>query len=142
MNRLPDRPNLGHLKKQAKTLLELYRNNDLAAFKRFRDSLPAAANRTDAELAALDLRLHDAQSCVAREYGFASWADLKSYVESRSSAQVTADPLWTWLWRVYSGEVSGGDHRARPTVAARLLAERPGMIAAIPCSPRRLPKFC
>jgi hypothetical protein len=31
--------------------------------------------------------LHDAQSCVARIYGFASWAELRSYVEARSTSR-------------------------------------------------------
>jgi hypothetical protein len=76
MNRLPDRVNLDHLKKQAKDLIRLYRNRDAQAIRRFRRALPAAADQSADEIAALKLRLHDAQSCVAREYGFASWSDL------------------------------------------------------------------
>jgi hypothetical protein len=72
MPELPDRPNLAHLKKQAKTLLRQYRDGDPAATARFRDALPNAA--------AGGFHLHDAQSCIAREYGFTSWAELKSYV--------------------------------------------------------------
>ena len=41
MNRLPDRPNLGHLKKQAKDLIRAYRRRDPGAIARFRDALPA-----------------------------------------------------------------------------------------------------
>lgn len=72
MKTLPPRANLDHLKRQAKTLLRLYRAGDPAATARFADSLPAAARRTSEEITALRLRLHDAQSCIAREYGFAS----------------------------------------------------------------------
>ena len=55
---LPTHPNLEHLKKQAKDLLqELQQQN------------PA-------------LKLADAQHTLAREYGFASWPKLKAYVES------------------------------------------------------------
>jgi hypothetical protein len=55
---LPPHPNLEHLRKQAKDLLhELKQEN------------PA-------------LQLADAQHALAREYGFASWPKLKSYVES------------------------------------------------------------
>ena len=75
MQRLPERSNLDHLKKQAKELLRLYRSRDAEAIGRFRRALPAAAGLGDADIAAFKLRLHDAQSCVAREYGFASWAD-------------------------------------------------------------------
>jgi hypothetical protein len=55
---LPSQPNLEHLKKQAKDLLQdLKRKN------------PA-------------LKLADAQHALAREYGFASWPKLKVHVES------------------------------------------------------------
>ena len=36
-------------------------------------TLPAFANKSAAELGALGLALHDAQSVIAREHGFASW---------------------------------------------------------------------
>jgi hypothetical protein len=55
---LPARPNLDHLRKQAKEHLpELQRQN------------PGS-------------KLADAQYLIAREYGFASWAALKAHVES------------------------------------------------------------
>lgn len=72
MNELPARPHLDHLKKQAKALLDGIRRQDLQAFERIRLSLPAAAGHDHAAIAAMDLRLHDAQSCIAREYGFGS----------------------------------------------------------------------
>src|ERR1700728_2097330 len=87
MNRLPDRLNLDHLKKQAKDLIRLYRNRDPASIARFRRALPAAAASSDDEIAALGLRLHDAQSCVARDHGFASWTDLRRYVETQSASR-------------------------------------------------------
>ncbi len=87
MKTLPPKANLDHLKKQAKTLLRLYRAGDPAAISRFADSLPAAARRTSEEITALQLRLHDAQSCIAREYGFASWAALSLHVEARAFAR-------------------------------------------------------
>ncbi len=86
MQRLPERPNLGHLKKQAKDLLALYRSGEPAAFARLRDALPAAAGKDDEAIRALGLRLHDAQSAIAREYGFASWAELDAFVAARSGA--------------------------------------------------------
>ena len=67
MKKLPPKANLDHLKKQAKELLRLYRNGDATALARFVHHLPAAAHRTDREVTALQLRLHDAQSCIARE---------------------------------------------------------------------------
>jgi hypothetical protein len=62
---LPPHPNLAHLKKQAKDLL-----NDL------KQQNPAS-------------KLADAQHTLAREYGFASWPKLKVYVEELSG-QVAA----------------------------------------------------
>ena len=55
---LPDNPNLEHLKKQAKVLLD-----------KLRERQPDAA-------------LTDAQHMLARDYGFASWPKLKSHVEA------------------------------------------------------------
>jgi hypothetical protein len=125
--KLPDRSNLDHLKKQAKDLIRLYRSRDRDAIARFRHTLPAAAGRSDDEIAALDLRLHDAQSCVAREYDFASWADLRRYVEVQSAFHSDrAARVRHWLSLVYSGDVDGrGIDRARPRVAARMFAENP-----------------
>src|SRR5262252_1844859 len=78
---LPENPNFDHLKKQAKDLLRLNKNNSPEAFKRFRRSLPAAAGRDDDAIAALALKLYDAQSCIAREYGFPAWQNLRNYVD-------------------------------------------------------------
>ena len=83
MDRSPARLNLEHLKKQAKELIRLYRRQAPEALARFRRALPAAAGRSDAQITALNLRLHDAQSCVARDLGFASWPDLRRYVEAQ-----------------------------------------------------------
>lgn len=126
--RIPARPDAGHLKKQAKQLLAALRQGDPAAFSRFREALPAAAHKDDGAIAALGLRLHDAQSCLAREYGFASWAELQGFVQARSAqANDPARALLLWLRTVYAGEIAGGNNLARPTLAARLLAESPGL---------------
>ena len=53
---LPERPNLDHLKKQAKAVLRKLREQNAAA------------------------TLADAQHAVAREYGFASWPKLKAHL--------------------------------------------------------------
>lgn len=121
MKRIPPRPDLGHLKKQAKELLALYRSGDPAAFTRFRDVLPATAGKTDAAIAGLGLRLHDAQSCLAREYGFASWADLQGFVLARNAqSHDSGQAILDWLGFVYAGDIAGGMmNRARPAVAAR-----------------------
>jgi hypothetical protein len=133
MSRLPDRANLDHLKKQAKDLIRAYRSRDPQAIAQFRQSLPAAAGRSDDEIVALKLRLHDAQSCVARSYGFASWADLHAYVEAQAGVRGDrAACTLRWLTLVYAGDVSGGASRANPRVAVRMLVESPDIAADDP----------
>ena len=134
MANLPDRASLAYLKKQAKDLIRLYRDGNPEAITRFREALPAAAGRSDKEIAALGLRLHDAQSCIARGYGFASWADLRSYVEVQSASRDDhAARVLHWLGLVYSGDVDGrGIDRANPRVAARVLVESPDVVAGDP----------
>jgi ankyrin repeat protein len=130
MKTLPAEANLDHLKKQAKTLLRLYRAGDPAAITRFAESLPAAAHHTPEEIIALRLRLHDAQSCVARAYGFASWADLSLHVEASAFARNDhATLIRRWLTLAYGGDVTGGYDAARPRLAARLWRERPELFA-------------
>jgi hypothetical protein len=124
MRRLPARANLDHLKKEAKDLLAAYRGGDAEALARFRHTLPAAAGKDDAALRGFGLRLHDAQSTVAREHGFSSWTDLRSYVHARGSYSADRDKtLFDWLRLIYAGDVAGGTNRARPAVAARLLED-------------------
>jgi hypothetical protein len=57
---LPERPSLEHLRRQARRRLRALREQSAAA------------------------RLTEAQLLVAREYGFASWRDLKVFVERRN----------------------------------------------------------
>jgi Lon protease-like protein len=77
---LPNRPNLDHLKSQAKDLLDGHRRRDPVAFRRIRDALPAFAGSLDEEIASRPFALHDAQSAIAREYGFPSFAKLRARV--------------------------------------------------------------
>ena len=68
---LPPRPNLEHLKKQAKALLHHFRQRKADAIRKF----------TALQLKATP-KLSDAQHLVARDYGFESWSKLKEHVES------------------------------------------------------------
>ena len=76
---LPVRPSLEHLKAQAKDLLAAHQSGDPQAALRFRDALPRAVE---------EKKLHDAQSVIAREYGFVSWAKLREHVETIPSPEV------------------------------------------------------
>lgn len=84
--KLPSRPSLEHLKSQAKDLLAAVRKSegagDAAAFARIRAAVPAYANQSDAAIRDGSFALHDAQSAIAREYGFPSWAALRSHVSA------------------------------------------------------------
>lgn len=74
--RLPARPSLEQLRKQAKELL-----------RRLRDGDPAAAERVRAHKAHYsDPTLADAQYVIAREYGFESWAKLVQHVQAMQPA--------------------------------------------------------
>jgi ankyrin repeat protein len=133
MQKLPARPSLDHLKKQAKELLAAYRSGQASALARFRAALPAVARHEDAAIAALGLRLRDAQSCLAREYGFASWADLRSFVEARAAAREDGSAqVMRWLRLAYVGDITGSGNRARPAVAVRMLEESPGLLGDDP----------
>jgi len=130
--RLPSRPNLEHLKTQAKDLLTLCRQGDAGALGRIREALPAARGKSDAEI--VGLRLRDMQSCVAREYGFPSWTDLKSFVEA-STAQGANDAdaaAVAWLRLVYAADIADGMNRERPSAAARMLEENPQLAGGDP----------
>lgn len=67
---LPARPDLSQLRHQAKDLLRAARNGDPAALAR----LHAVSDQ---------LTLSAAQLALAREYGFGSWAKLKTEIERR-----------------------------------------------------------
>ena len=125
MARLPENPNFEHLKKQAKDLLRSYQAKDPSAFSRFRQSLPAATGKDDDAIAALGLKLHDAQSAIAREYGLPSWRNLKNHVDWRNArhSQARADAIPLWLHKVYGHD----NDRPLPELAAHMLAERPDL---------------
>jgi ankyrin repeat protein len=80
---LPARPHLDNLKKQAKSLLDAAERRDPDALRRL-GALPSFAGKSLDEIASADVALHDAQSAIAREYGFASWNALREEVESRT----------------------------------------------------------
>lgn len=69
---LPPHPSLEHQKKLAKDLLKAIRAGAADAHERVRTHLPDKPRIT----------LADAQFVLAREYGFESWAKLKSHIEN------------------------------------------------------------
>src|SRR5262244_3771748 len=73
-SKLPARPSLESLRKQAKKLARGVAAGDAAAIARARAQLPEAK---------LPLSQRDAQLVLAREYGFPGWKDLVKEVEQR-----------------------------------------------------------
>ena len=80
---LPARPSLEQLKKLAKDLVKAHEEKQPAALALIREHLPAVAGKTDAEIARYLFALHDAQSVIARQHGFASWNALHDAVTAR-----------------------------------------------------------
>lgn len=128
MKTLPERPHLDHLKKQAKALLDGVRRGDPGSLERLRLALPAAARLDHAAIAAMLLRLHDAQSCVAREYGFESWTPLKDYVELQAASADAATRKRQWRKWAFGH----GYQPAKPRLAERLLRDHPGLLDGEP----------
>jgi len=118
---LPVSPDLDHLKKQAKELLREALSGDASALRRFVDGLPAARGLAPAELAHRELKLHDAQSVIAREYGLASWAELSRYVDWKRSDRAERLKLWArWVYM---------DQARERQMALRMLREEPELFA-------------
>lgn len=78
----PARPDLEHLRRDAKHLLHRAQDGDLDARARLRAQAPG-----------LPVRLSTAQLVIAREHDFASWAQLKSLVTSMASGGVCYDAI-------------------------------------------------
>jgi hypothetical protein len=87
---LPERPHLDVPKREARELLDDWRKGDSAALERIRHRHPRFRDADDAAVAASTFRLADAQLVLAREYGFAHWAQLKQRIESNAAARELA----------------------------------------------------
>jgi ankyrin repeat protein len=101
MKYLPASPDLSHLRKQAKNLLRDAQAGQTPALQRFLEHLPAVRGLDFAALSQRALKLADAQSVIAREYGFKSWTELKRYVVWKRADR--AERIKTWLRWVYDG---------------------------------------
>ena len=74
---LPARPNLDHLKHEAKALHKAFDEGDPTARQRIRDALGDKPS----------VKLSDAQRAIAREYGFPTWARLREHVQASSGGE-------------------------------------------------------
>jgi ankyrin repeat protein len=98
---LPARPDLDHLKHEAKALRDAFVAGDVDAVTRVRAVLGARAA----------LKLTEAQRVIAREYGFATWAKLRAHVQA---ARGPDDAVTAFLAAVHEGDVG----RARTVLSA------------------------
>ena len=113
---LPARPNLDHLREQAKELLSRLRDGDAAAAQTFIDHLPAAKSMTPAQVRRRGFRLADAQSAIARQVR-ASRRGRASPVTSSSCAPGKANGSFASL------EVDGNAMPVSMLGEARLLVD-------------------
>jgi uncharacterized protein (TIGR03067 family) len=104
---LPARPNLDHLRGQAKTLLAQLKAGDAAAARAFVEHLPAARGMKPDAFRTAKFRLADAQSVIARQRGFDSWSILAHHIEQLRGLEGD--------WRIDRLEVDG-----QPVPAAAL----------------------
>lgn len=101
--RLPARPSLEQLRKQAKDLLKAYLDGDVTVAAR----IHAVITRLDENTLADSLTLADAQFVLAHEYGFENWAALMSQVTTLRMAEVRFEryeQLARDLVTAYSGD--------------------------------------
>lgn len=124
---LPARPNLEHLKAQAKDLLDAHRRGEPQAFERIRASVPAFVRMSDEALARAPFALHDAQSAIAREYGFVSWTDLRGKVAEVSAGLSESQASTEEITRVVAA--LGWPPEAATEIGA-LVAQRDALMAA------------
>jgi Ankyrin repeats (many copies) len=104
---LPDRPDLGQLRRRAKELRDAARGSDSAALERLaRHHLPASQG---------PVSLAAAQLVIARELGFASWPRLKAAIEADASGQGAASAF-------VAASIDGHLHRA-----SEMLGANPGI---------------
>jgi uncharacterized protein (TIGR03067 family) len=112
---LPARPNLDHLRTQAKQLLARLRLDDEEAARTFIEHLPAARKMTPDQVRRAGFRLADAQSAVARKSGFAAWPALAHHVELLRALEGE--------WRFESLEVDGRQMPTAMSGNARMLID-------------------
>jgi uncharacterized protein (TIGR03067 family) len=90
---LPARPNLEHLRTQAKALLTKLREGDAQAARTFAEHLPDATKLSPKQVRERGYRLADAQAVIARKTGFAAWPGLARHVDRLRSME------GTWAFR-------------------------------------------
>ncbi|HMA42606.1 MAG TPA: ankyrin repeat domain-containing protein [Gemmatimonadales bacterium] len=134
--RLPDHPDLDHLRKQAKQLLRGLEARNPQALERHRATLSRPAPD--------DPKLADAQHALAVEYGFESWPKLKAHVESIG---LPADPVAALVAAIKANDTAAARRtlERHPALKTRLDDPLPGfafgatpLLAALPWGNREM----
>ena len=112
---LPPRPNLDHLRRQAKALLAAIEVGNPEAIATIREHLPSARGWSAEQVRAAKLRLADAQAAVARHSDFASWPRLARHVEQLRALEGT--------WAFERLEVDGREVPPEGLSRSRLLID-------------------
>ena len=112
---LPARPNLDHLRRQAKALLAALQSGDEQAAGIIREYLPAAKGMSVVQVLQTRYRLADAQSVIARKTGFAGWPHLARHVEQLRALEGT--------WAFAHLEIEGNVIPAAGLRASRILID-------------------
>jgi ankyrin repeat protein len=134
--RLPARPDLDHLKKEAKQLLRGLEARNAQALERYRATLSRPAPD--------DPKLADAQHALAVEYGFPSWPKLKARVESIA---LDSDPVAALVAAIKANDTAAARRtlERHPTLKDKLDDPLPGfafgatpLLAALPSRNREM----
>ena len=82
--KLPQKPSLRQLRNQAKNLLRALQAGEPDAIRRIGEYHSRFSDSSQAEIAAAEIVLADAQLVIARELGFDSWPRMKKHFDSLS----------------------------------------------------------
>ena len=121
MSKLPARPSLASLRKQAKCLLTGFREKHPEALATIREHHPKPDRFST---------LRDAQLVVARQYGHPAWAELREAVAAALDAARSTEELPEQFADLACLCYSEEEHVNRRQRAAELLAEKPELTAA------------
>ena len=107
-------------------------SRDAESARAFSPCASGGSRTSDEEIAALELRLHDAQSCLARDTASPRGPICSDMWKRRRLRRRNAPPASLhWLGLVYPATSAAPD-RANPRVARRMLAESPDLVAGDP----------
>jgi hypothetical protein len=107
---LPIRPDLEHLKNEARSLLKAHDAGDRSACPVLR-KLRRFANAADADVLAAAVALSEAQFALALEYGFRNWEELRRVVLRARPAEGSQEPPRTHALRLPDPPPGGDGNR-------------------------------